>query len=157
MASLQAVVESFISRVISRAPDFVIGGHENPYLMRWWVIPRNRVFNIYLHLLLRDDDDRALHDHPWINMSLLLRGEYTEHTIAAGGINQRRKFRAGNCKLRWPWSAHRIELHAGACWSLFITGPAVRQWGFHCADSGWIHWKQFTAADDSGKIGKGCE
>lgn len=43
----------------SRNPDFIIGGAD-PYMLRWWVIPRNKVFNIYLHRFLRSDDDRAL-------------------------------------------------------------------------------------------------
>lgn len=43
--------------------DFTIGGHERPYLLRWFIIPRNRFFNIYLHKFLRSDDDRALLDH----------------------------------------------------------------------------------------------
>jgi hypothetical protein len=49
----------------SRPPDFVIGG-DSPYMLRWWIIPRNKFFNIYLHRFLRSDDDRALHDHPWV-------------------------------------------------------------------------------------------
>jgi hypothetical protein len=63
----------------SRNPDFVIGGNERPYLLRWWVIPRNPVFNVYLHCFLRSDDDRALHTHPWLfNVSWLLLGKYRE-------------------------------------------------------------------------------
>lgn len=78
-----------IERATRRPPDFVIGGAERPYLLRWWLIPRNPVFNVYLHQFMRSDDDRALHDHPWANCSVLLRGAYTEHTIAAGGIEHR--------------------------------------------------------------------
>ena len=26
---------------------------------------RNKIFNIYLHQIIRSDDDRALHDHPY--------------------------------------------------------------------------------------------
>ena len=33
---------------------------------------------MYLHLFLRDDDDRALHDHPWDNASFLLTEGYVE-------------------------------------------------------------------------------
>jgi len=140
-----------------RAPDFVIGGPANPYLLRWYLIPRNRVFNVYLHRFLRSDDDRALHDHPWPNVSLLLAGAYTEHTIRAGGINVRTVLAAGDLKLRGPRSAHRVELHAGTCWTLFVTGPRVREWGFHCPDIGWRDWRDFTSAKDSGEIGRGCE
>src|SRR5438309_7455387 len=61
-------------------PDFVIGEAENPYMRRWWVVPRNEGCNVYLHEILRGDDDRALHDHPWDNTSMLLDGGYTEVT-----------------------------------------------------------------------------
>ena len=46
------------------------------------------MFNLYLHEFSRSDDDRALHDHPWLfNLSVLLSGTYVEHTIDAGGIH----------------------------------------------------------------------
>ena len=32
---------------------------------------------------MRDDEDRALHDHPWHNVSLLLVGQYIEVTPLA--------------------------------------------------------------------------
>lgn len=68
------------NRVIAkRPPDFVVGKPDDPYLLRWWVIPRNRWFNIYLHVFMRSDDAEALHDHPWWNISFLLDGTYTEH------------------------------------------------------------------------------
>jgi|SRR5215472_282706 len=133
----------------SRPPDFIIGGADHPYLKRWWVIPRNRFFNIYLHQFLRDDDDCALHDHPWINFSYMLKGSYTEHSIAAGGVHHKRILHEGAWKLRRAKAAHRIELHAGPAWSLFITGPVIREWGFHCPQ-GWRSWKIFTNARDKG-------
>ena len=151
------ILQRLAARVMARAPDFIIGGHDNPYMLRWWVIPRNRLFNIYLHQILRDDDDRALHDHPWVNCSILLEGSYVEHTIAAGGIHVRKIRKAGAVVLRRATAAHRLELVAGQpCRSLFLTGPRIREWGFHCP-RGWILWKAFTAEDDSGAIGAGCD
>jgi hypothetical protein len=153
-----SIAERIIARVTRRDPDFVIGDRDVPYLLRWWIIPRNKVFNIYLHRFMRSDDDRALHDHPWANLSILLRGRYAEHTINAGGVNVRTERRAGEWKLR-PFGsmAHRLELIDGECWTIFITGPRYREWGFHCAEQGWIHWKRFTASDNRGEIGKGCD
>lgn len=139
-----------------RPPDFIVGGKADPYLRRWWIIPRNRWFNIYLHQFLRSDDDRAHHDHPWINLSILLKGEYTEHSIRAGGVCVRTVRKAGAFKFRGARSAHRIELHAGECWTLFITGPVMRNWGFHCPH-GWRRWQDFVDDRDSGKIGRGCD
>lgn len=138
-----------------RPPDVVIGGDADPYMRRWWLIPRNRWFNIYLHHFRRSDDDRALHDHPWWNLSVLLRGRYVEHTIDAGGISRRVERRAGQMKFRGAKAAHRIELVDGPCWTVFITGPVLRSWGFHCR-LGWVHWKQFTKPEKPGEIGRGC-
>jgi hypothetical protein len=135
-----------------RPPDFTIGPPNDVCLRRWYVIPRNRWFNIYLHQFLRSDDDKALHDHPWFNCSVLLRGEYLEHA-------------RGRIKLRRPWVpvfrratvAHRVELiDGGSVWTLFLTGPKVRTWGFHCP-KGWIPWTEFAEERPGGNaVGKGC-
>lgn len=163
---------------IPRKPDFVIGSPEAPYMRRWWVIPRNRFFNIYLHQILRDDDDRALHDHPWASCSVILRGGYIEwtgtHARADGAdLHKIRKVRTpGMIRFRRASAAHRLELHRKditlkewrkllrgsnietnaifrpgfqiiPAWTLFITGPKVREWGFHCP-KGWKHWRDFV-------------
>lgn len=134
-----------------RPADFIIGGAENPYIYRWWVIPRNTWFNIYLHKIVRDDDDRALHDHPWVNLSIILKGCYYE--VTPRGRKLRRSWVP---ILRMPKAAHRLELPDGHCWSLFITGPRVREWGFLCP-KGWVHWKIFTDPTDSARVGRGCD
>lgn len=170
-----------------RKPDFIVGGIENPYLYRWYLTPWSRydrrkppawaeitkrlLPNVYLHQFLRSDDDRALHDHPWFNHSLILQGSYIEETIHAGGIKGRIRRNAGDWKVRSPWASHRVELlkfngedavrygisgKEIPCWTLFSTSPRVREWGFHCPDQGWVIWTKFTSTDDHGNIGKGC-
>lgn len=135
---------------IRRRADVAIGGWFNPYLLRWYVIPRNRFLNVYLHFFLRSDDDRALHDHPWWSVSLLLGGALTEHTIARGGIHQHRPLRAGAFRVRSARFAHRIEVRPGeSAWTLFITGPVIRKWGFHCPN-GWRAWSVMGARDGDG-------
>lgn len=138
-----------------RPPDFIVGPRERPYLRRWFLVPRNPLFNIYLHHFCRDDDDRALHDHPWHSLSLVLLNGYFEITPKG------RTFRdSGELIFRSAKHAHRIEImQAGEstcrAWTLFITGPRIREWGFHCP-RGWVHWRDFTAPGDKGQIGKGC-
>lgn len=152
------LADKLISCITLRPPDFIIGGLEFPYLLRWFVIPRNPVFNIYLHCFMRSDDDRAHHSHPWLfRLSLILRGSYMEHLIREGGILDRILREAGGWSFRWGASPHRVELHDGDCWTLFITGPRVREWGFYCMERGFIHWKRFTAPHDSGSTGAGCD
>jgi hypothetical protein len=143
--------------MLARRPDFVIGGLADPYMLRWWVIPRNRVFNVYLHEVIRSDDDRALHDHPWVNASILLDGAYIEHRICEGGIHERLLREAGSIVVRRARAAHRLEvLPDRRAISLFITGPRIREWGFHCVEQGWVLWKTFVSKSDYGSVGRGC-
>ncbi len=143
-----------------RPPDFVIGEPDAPYMLRWWLIPRNRLFNVYLHLVLRDDDDRALHDHPWPSVSLLLEGELGEVFLDRDGSERTRIMSAGRIVWRGARFTHRLFLPMPerAAMTLFITGPVIREWGFRCPQ-GWRHWREFTAARDGdrGRIGRGCE
>lgn len=136
-------------------PDFVIGEPDAPYMHRWYVIPRNKFFNVYLHHVLRSDDDRALHSHPWLaNLSLIIDNSYVEHTIAAGGVNYRKTYNAGAIKIRGN-SAHRLELNNGPCWTLFFTGPKIRIWHFHCK-KGLVPYYDFVKPTDVGQVGRGC-
>ena len=52
---------AWLRKLITGVPHMVIGGAEDPYLLRWYLIPRNPFVNVYLHKFLRSDDDRALH------------------------------------------------------------------------------------------------
>lgn len=134
-----------------RDPDFVIGNHDSPYMLRWFVLPRNETFNIYYHRVLRDDDDRALHDHPWPSFSILMVGQMRE--VTPDGV---RIIRTGDCVYRGPEFSHRLELIDGQpAETLFVTGPKVRDWGFHCP-KGFVHWRDFVNPDDVGKAGRGC-
>ena len=123
----------------------------NNYMERWVVIPNNKYFNIYLHHFLHDDDDRALHDHPWWSVSFLLRGVLREIMR-----EQSRVIRRWLPVWRRPTHTHRLELVSKEALTLFITGPWVREWGFHCP-KGWRHWTKFVDTTDTGKIGRGCD
>lgn len=178
--------------VEARPPDFVIGADSpgGPYLLRWYLTPWRAWYrdvpeqqrtavafsrllpNLYLHRFMRDDDDRALHDHPSWAVSFILYGAYVEHTIEAGGIHRRKQHAAGSMRFLPTKHTHRVELlrwivdnglpdvgkddPPAPCWTLFLFGPTVREWGFHCPERGWVHWKDFTAADKPGEIGPGC-
>lgn len=143
-----ADMQEWANGLMAREPDFIIGDN---YMRRWWVIPRNAFCNVYLHDILHSDDDRAMHDHPWANTSFLLFGSYIEHT--PDGVFTRV---AGQVIERAAEALHRLEVIPGQrAVSLFMTGPAVRDWGFACP-KGWVHWRDFVDSRDSGKIGRGC-
>lgn len=138
-----------------RPPDFVIGDANDPYLLRWFVIPRNPFFNIYAHRILHSDDKRALHDHPWWFWAILLEGAYIEITERSAAY----RF-AGDWYFRGPWKPHRLELLGKATRtpviSLVITGPKLRTWGFHCLQ-GWVPWQKYVTKRERGNsAGAGC-
>lgn len=134
----------------NRDPDFIIGTPEAPYMLRWWIIPRNETFNIYYHRVLRDDIDRALHDHPWPSFSIMVRGSVRE--ITPDGT---REIHQGECVYRDEHFSHRLELIDGPCETLFITGPKIREWGFHCPQ-GFVPWHEFVDQTNHGNVGRGC-
>lgn len=137
----------------SRDMDFRIPPDKSVsvYMERWWRVPRNWATNVYFHVVRRSDDDRALHDHPWFSISLVLDGGYYEHTIAEGGVHHREWFGPGRVRFRWTGKkAHRLELAVegnidgtyrtadtisgfmeAPARTIFITGPVMRRWGFH--------------------------
>ncbi len=159
-------------RLALRNPDVILGG-ARPYLRRWYIIRLSKrgLGNVYLHHILRSDDDRALHDHPWWNVSIVLRGGYWEWMpawvetdlpgILARAESDLRVWRGpGSIVFRRATAAHRLELPFGkTAWTLFITGKNVRSWGFHCTQ-GWKHWRAFIglpAGEPNGaEIGPGC-
>ena len=76
---------------------------------------------------------------------------YIEHTPE--GVFERK---AGDVIARKASDAHRLEIpEGGRAVSIFMTGPVMREWGFHCPQ-GWRHWREFVDARDTGQIGKGC-
>lgn len=156
---------------MKRKPDFVIGDHKDPYLLRWWIIPRNNFFNIYLHKFLRSDDPRAPHDHPWHSFSILLKGCMRERCIEryiydsdgekvgySVSTKKVKRFMYRNAEY-----IHQILIKEGeTAWTLFLTGPAIRKWGFHCLGFNrfkWVPWREFVGTDEGGAsgVGKGCD
>ncbi len=142
-----------------------IGGSENPYLRRRYILPKNNLFSIYLHQMLRDDDV-ALHDHPGANISIILRGGYVEHLFAWNPvpgaplppvITKRR--RPGQIICRRARMAHRLTLPAedASVWTIFIFFRKWRDWGFWCGPTArWVPRQEFREGEHGEIIGKGC-
>jgi hypothetical protein len=85
--------------------------------LRWWLVPKNNILNIYIHKFI------------------LVHGEYLE--MVSDGMRILRK--SFIPILRAPREFHRIELPGNKpAWSIFITGPKIRDWGF-LTDNGWKH------------------
>lgn len=114
---------------------------KEPYLERYYLFLRDRKtfpFNIFLHKFLKSDPD-DLHNHPWSYRTLILMGGYWEYTTEG-------KFWRGPFSYRYaPANTfHRVELDKNIpyCWTLFIPGKKVQDWGFQ-TEKGWVQHEQY--------------
>jgi hypothetical protein len=115
---------------IQRVMDFEAELH----VIRIWLI-KTRRFQLMLHE--RHSSDTAdLHDHAWWNVTIVLRGRCTEYTP-----NKVYHLRPGSIRIRPPAQLHRLEF-TGTVWTLFATGPSVREWGF-MTRRGWKKWDRY--------------
>lgn len=99
-----------------------------PYLIRWrFETPWG---SIRLHHWLAPDDPRHRHDHPWSFVTFVLKGGYTDLSPS------------GDQHLKAPAVQHRDATHQhtvvpdeGGAWTVIVTGPKIREWGF------WVNGK----------------
>jgi hypothetical protein len=147
-------------RIGAAKPDVLIGPDNDPYMKRWFIIPRNRVFNIYLHYFLHDDE-RTLHSHPWWSVSVALHGVMSEFSTPTSmnanriGFHRFRYVKAGEVVVRSTDMFHRLELVSATAITLFFTGPKLCTWYFACK-AGLVKWTDFVSSRDTGQIGAGC-
>lgn len=91
--------------------------------------------SLRLHKWVGDDDHRALHDHPWAFWTLILKGAYLDvqgRVKDAQGHDQGKyePMRAGTLRFRPAKHTHTVKLLTPTCWTLVLTGPKVREFGF---------------------------
>lgn len=94
-----------------------------PYLERWilWL-----GFTLRVHKFHKGDDDRAFHDHPWWFITIPLR-PYSERT-PGNTVQVLRRFRP---RFRPAKHRHIVQLiDARPVWTIIITGPKSKEWGF---------------------------
>jgi hypothetical protein len=119
-------------------------------------------FSVKLHRFLPHADDRSVHDHPWAFYTLVLRGYYDdmaacpdcdgigqgrirEHLTAycfachGQGVVLRERMSPGKLRFRPATHSHRTRVGPRPCWTVVVTGPRVRDWGFWRGDRWWQH------------------
>lgn len=87
---------------------------------------------IRVHHILRSDEGRDPHDHPWPFVTVILRGGYYEHRFDKDGAHTSSEWHgAGSILFRRAAYYHMLETTPdNTAWTLFITGPKVQKWGF---------------------------
>jgi hypothetical protein len=147
MALLAFLVSGLIGTVVNRGAHRWFAGpnHIGDYMRRWFI--KTPWFSVRIHNIRRSDEDRALHDHPWPFVSLILWGGYREitdehHTSPTYG----KWYGPGSILYRPAAFKHRLLLpHGHQAWTLVVTGPKQRSWGFDVPGVGWLHWRKAEA------------
>lgn len=126
----------------------VIENYGEKYLLRFYVKHNGILPGIYLHRFFQGDQDRELHNHPWLwSFSFILTGGYIEERRQRDGsvtFKTRKPFRfnlmSGN-------TFHRVGLvnkESGA-WTLFCSGAEVKDWGFLMENGAFMPHKEYLA------------
>lgn len=112
---------------------------DNTYMLRGWVFnPYDREtrarkypripFSLRMHFILREDDDRHLHDHPWSGRSLVLDGGYYEQRWGSAWVEARM---AGSSARLEHGQFHRIvSVSSRGALTLCVLGRMHGDWGF---------------------------
>ncbi len=132
------------------------------YLRRFYLVRRSRLFHflsgnkyegLYLHLILRPDEDQHLHDHPWDFSAFILSGGYREEAPSRehSALWQHGDDLTMRVWGTWSYRSSRAEqLHRISSegfkrtWTLFLVGPKRRMWGFK-TESGWMPYEAYLA------------
>lgn len=120
----------------------------------WWKWPTK----IFLHHILRSDDDREPHTHPWKFLSLILWGSYRERILnhwrrvadrPYEPIYYTRVATPGTLLNNSAEHTHRVEI-IRPVWSLVFVHGAEQEWGFWTQDEAtperlprWVPWRTY--------------
>lgn len=107
------------------------------YMERWTLT--TPLGQVRLHHILRGDDDRHFHDHPFDFVSLILAGGYMEHRP---GKPQRVCLPKTLVRHRAE-DLHYLKLLGGRpAWTLVFATPKRREWGF-ATEEGWVDARDY--------------
>jgi hypothetical protein len=111
-------------------------------LMIRYILFRLPAFGVYLHKFCRSDYERALHDHPWPFVSIVLTTGYIEiHDQTTDGKQTSVFHKPGAVLIRPAEWRHRVVIEDRPAWTLIIVGRRQRSWGFFLPD-GWCWWRK---------------
>lgn len=112
-----------------------IGRPECPYARRW--VLNFRAFSVRVHHWVASDDPRFFHDHAWAFLTVCLRGGYVDASPAGDD-----RLRVGSVRYRAAEHRHTVHVDPGGAWTVLVTGPVIRDWGFW-TDRGWLRMRRY--------------
>jgi hypothetical protein len=121
-----------------------IGYEDCPYMNRWilWF----GLGTLRVHRFMRDDEDRDLHDHPWAFVTIPLQTYHEAVTVsgeASDSLRTLRTVRRFRPHFRRAKHRHSVKLITRPTWTIVITGPKTRSWGFW-RHGEFVHWRTWV-------------
>jgi hypothetical protein len=96
-----------------------------------------------VHVILRSDNERHLHNHPFRYLTVILEGGYWEVTRDRNGVERRKWYGPGSIVWRGLNHWHCLELPPDqVCTTLFFMGRKRQSWGFD-TEHGFVHWRNY--------------
>lgn len=127
-------LSDFIPKISWSEP---IGLQECPYMRRW--VLDFGAFAIRVHRWQSSDDTRAFHDHAWNFTTIVLRGSYVD--ISDHGEDL---LTAGSVRYRPATHRHTVKILRPGTWTLVVSGPVIRRWGFWVKNKLWKRDRYFA-------------
>lgn len=147
----------------------------NLLLRKVGIKARLNIGNVYLHHILRSDDDPDPHDHPWSFVSIVLAGGYHDEQWSWHGPwgyvedrlarhhNGFEKVSAPTIVRRKAEHIHRVILNLDdqnreiPSWSLVFAGPYRRDWNFITPRGPTLWWIYLGIPEPKFKADDGLE
>jgi hypothetical protein len=119
-----------------------LGREECPYVRRW-ILDLGPLGSLRVHHWLGDDEQRALHDHPWGFLTIMLAGSYTDVSWPewVKGVDWSRNVRIlDQCRrsdilrpgsIRWRPAKWAHTVQTTGAWTILWTQPKSRSFGFY--------------------------
>ncbi|MBT5229746.1 MAG: hypothetical protein HOM11_05660 [Methylococcales bacterium] len=129
------MIRRFLFYWSAKLPCRQITVEGKPYLERYYL---GKVLGLtfYLHRFVDDDDERAVHDHPWTwALALILCGGYQEERVLYMDPNKgwhsiHRTMFPGRLNVIRPNDFHRVRHPKINTWTLFFHTKKMKDWGF---------------------------
>jgi len=123
-SSIEAIFRKYL-------PHKEIGWQDIGEVFYRYTLLKTRWFNLYLHQLDAPQwHPVGCHDHPWWFWTMILKGGYDEKI----GTEITRRL-PGDLLYRKSTHSHDVVTPYGRSWSLVLTGPKSRDWGFQRCDA----------------------
>jgi hypothetical protein len=119
-----------------------------PSRLKPWLLEK-LICGIRVHHIVKPDNDVEFHDHPykWM-LSIVLSGDYIETRLVDPVRGKEKNFSVTTHNWLRGDTFHKIiSLGDREVWTLFISGPKIKSWGFYNTGTRtYTPWRSFVGA-----------